>query len=41
MDLPHSDACLVQAYPVETSEGFCDGHNGAFAFFGAVPQSIL
>ena len=41
MDLPHSDACFVQAYPAETSEGFCDGHNGAFAFFGAVPQSIL
>src|SRR4249919_48192 len=41
MDLPHSDTCFVQAYPAETSEGFCDGHNGAFAFFGAVPQSIL
>jgi hypothetical protein len=41
MDLPHSDACFVQAYPAETSEGFCDGHNGAFAFFGGVPKSIL
>jgi transposase len=41
MDLPHSDACFVQAYPAETSERFCDGHNGAFAFFGGVPKSIL
>jgi hypothetical protein len=31
MDLPHSDACLVQAYPAETAEAFCDGHNAAFA----------
>jgi hypothetical protein len=41
MDLPHSDACFVKAYPAETSEAFCDGHNGAFAFFGKVPRSIL
>ena len=41
MDLPHSDACFVQAYPAETAEAFCDGHNAAFAFFGKVPQSIL
>jgi transposase len=41
MDLPHSDACLVQAYPAETSEAFCDGHNLGFAFFGGVPRSIL
>ena len=41
MDLPHSDAGFVKAYPAETSEAFCDGHNAAFAFFGAVPQSIL
>jgi transposase len=41
MDLPHSDACFVQAYPAETAEAFCDGHNGAFAFFGKVPRSIL
>jgi hypothetical protein len=27
MDLPHSDACFVQAYPAETAEAFCDGHN--------------
>ena len=38
MDLPHSDACFVQAYPAETTEAFCDGHNAAFGFFGKVPQ---
>jgi transposase len=41
MDLPHSDACFIKAYPAETSEAFCDGHNAAFAFFGAAPRSIL
>ena len=41
MDLPHSDACLVQAYPAESSEAFCDGHNVSFEFFGGVPRSIL
>ena len=41
MDLPHSDACFVRAYPSETAEAFCDGHNAAFAFFGKVPRSIL
>jgi transposase len=41
MDLPHSGACFVQAYPAETAEAFCDGHNAAFAFFGKVPRSIL
>lgn len=41
MDLPHSDACFLKAYPAETSEAFCDGHVSAFAFFGGVPQSIL
>jgi transposase len=41
MDLPHSDGCFVQAYPAETTEAFCDGHNAAFAFFGGVPRSIL
>ena len=38
MDLPHSDACFVQAYPAETAEAFCDGHNAAFSFFGKVPR---
>jgi transposase len=41
MDLPHSDACFVKAYPAETSEAFCDGHNAAMTFFGGVPLSIL
>ena len=40
-DLPHSDGCFVAAYPAETTEAFCDGHNAAFAFFGGVPRSIL
>ena len=40
-DLPHSDACYVRAYPAETTEAFCDGHNAAFSFFGGVPQSVL
>ena len=41
MDLPHSDAIFVVAYPAETTEAFCDGHVKAFEFFGGVPQSIL
>ena len=41
MELPHSDAGFVQAYPAETTEAFCAGHVAAFAFFGKVPASIL
>jgi transposase len=41
MDLPHSDACFLKAYPAETIEAFCDAHVAAFAFFGGVPVSIL
>ncbi len=41
LDLPHSDACFVKAYPGETTEAFLDGHVSAFAFFGGVPRSIL
>ncbi len=41
LDLPHSDACFVKAYPAERSEAFCDGHNAAFSFLGGVPRSIL
>lgn len=41
VDLPHSDACFVKAYPAETTEAFCDGHVTAFEFFGGVPISIL
>jgi len=40
-DLPHSDACFIRAYPAATTEAWLDGHVHAFAFFGAVPQSIL
>ena len=41
MDLPHSDAIFVKAYPAETTEAFLDGHVAAFEFFGGVPLSIL
>ena len=41
MDLPHSDGCVVQAYPAERTEAFCEGHNVSFEFFGGVPRSIL
>jgi transposase len=41
VDLPHSDACFVKAFPAETAEAFCDGHDAAFAFFGGVPRSML
>ena len=30
VDLPHSDAAFVQAFPAETTEAFCEGHNAAF-----------
>lgn len=41
MDLPHSDACFVRAYPAATAEAWVDGHIHAFAFFGKVPASVL
>lgn len=41
LDLPHSDAPFVKAYPAETTEAFLDGHVSAFGFFGKVPLSIL
>ena len=41
MDLPHSDAIFVKAYPAETTEAFLDGHVAAFDFFGKLPLSIL
>ncbi len=31
VDLPHSDDAFVQAFPAETTEAFCDGHNAAFS----------
>src|SRR4051812_25102205 len=41
LDLPHSDACFVKAYPAERTEAFLDGHVAALAFLGGVPRSIL
>ena len=41
MDLPHSDAGYVRAYPAATAEDWVDGHVHAFAFFGKVPTSVL
>lgn len=41
MALPHSDAIFIKAYPAETTEAYCDGHNAAFACFGGVPLSAL
>lgn len=41
LDLSHSDACFVRAYPAAVSEAWVDGHVHAFAFFGRVPQSVL
>lgn len=41
MDLPHSYAYFVRAYPAATAEAWMDGHVRAFAFFGGVPQSVL
>ena len=41
LDLPHSDAIFVKAYPAELTEAFLDGHVAAFDFMGGVPQSIL
>jgi transposase len=41
MDLPHSDACFVRAYPAATAEAWMDGHVHAFAFFGGVLLSVL
>ena len=41
LDLPHSDACFVKAYPAETTEAFCNGHGSALSFLGGVPRSIL
>ena len=41
LDLPHSDACYIRAYPAANTEAWLDGHVHAFAFFGTIPQSIL
>ena len=41
VELPHSDDAFVKAYPAETTEAFCDGHNAAFRYFGGVPRGIV
>lgn len=41
MALPFSDALYVRAYPAAITESWLDGHVHAFAFFGAVPRSIV
>lgn len=41
MDLPQSDEAFVMAFPAETTEGFLEGHNHAFRYFGGVPRTVL
>ena len=41
LDLPHSDASYIRAYPAATAEAWVDGHVHAFTFFGRVPLSVL
>jgi len=41
LDLPHSDAIFVMAFPAESTEAFLEGHIRAFAYSGGVPRSIL
>ena len=41
VDLPHSDDAFVKAFPAETTEAFCDGHNAAFHDVGGVPRRIV
>ena len=41
LDLPHSDAIFVKAYPAETTDAFLDGHVSAFKWIGGVPLSVL
>ena len=41
VDLPHSDDAFVKAFPAETTEAFCDGHNAAFSYFGGVPRCLV
>ena len=31
----------MQAFPAETTEAFCEGHNAAFRYFGGVPRRIV
>ena len=41
LDLPHSDAMFVRAYPAESTGALCDGHVSAFSFLEGVPPSIV
>ena len=41
VDLPQSDDCFEMAFPAETTGAFLEGHNHAFAYFGAVPRTIV
>ena len=41
VDLPHSDDAFVKAFPAETTEAFCEGHNAVFRYFGGVPRRIV
>lgn len=41
LDLPHSDGSYIRAYHRANTEAWLDGHVHAFAFFGAVPRSIV
>lgn len=41
IDLPHSDDAFVKAFPAETTEAFCEGHNAAFRYFSGVPRTIV
>ena len=40
LDLCHSDAIFVKAFPTERTEAFLQGHVDGFAFFGGVPLRI-
>ena len=41
VDLPHRDDAFVKAFPAETTEAFCDGHNAAVHDVGGVPRRIV
>ena len=41
VDLPHSADAFVKAFPAETTEAFCEGHNAAFHDVGGVPRGIV
>ena len=41
LDLPHSDGSYIRAYHRANTEAWLDGHVNAFAFFGAVPRSVV